>query len=175
MFWLLLSHAYPKSRSLFSVLCQCVGTQKQGESRSSTDQRGIPCHRWSCPAYKLGDLAGSCRSQLGARPGINQQMVTRCSVHHLWGLEVYSSLSFSLCKYYFDNCICLFMIFFFTSIIKLFLSQPKCFIFFLLSPQSHCWQGRARVVSEWFHFLSAGIKPHKFWLFMEYLQFFLCC
>lgn len=77
MFWLLLSSAYPKSRTLFLFLSPLRRyTNKSWEGAflaqvTQSGQKDIPHHRTSCPVYKLGELPGRGASRsVGMESGI---------------------------------------------------------------------------------------------------------
>lgn len=118
MFWLLLSSAYPKSRTSFFCCCLFHAvplkrhTNKSWEGAllrqvTQSGQMDIPCHRISCPVYKVVELPGRGFSwSVGVESGIAQQVMSSCIVHHLFFLEFYFSLLillFIICHFCF-NC-----------------------------------------------------------------------
>lgn len=90
----------------------------------------IEHHPWT---INCGKLAGSCQLLLRDGLGISQLRMKNCIVHHLflWGFIAHCLLSITI-------------IIFYTSIIKLFLSQPKRFfwfsVFFFFKSSAHPWE-----------------------------------
>lgn len=68
--------------SSVSVLCQGGGAQKSRREQSWNGQRDIPCHGLPCSGFKWVELARGVLLLIRDRLGINQQVLSSCTVHH---------------------------------------------------------------------------------------------
>ena len=134
MFQLLLSSAYLKPRTFQSpMLCpasRCARSWEGAEpgQLTRTSQRGIPYHGTSCPVYKLGGV------------GREGRITARASVSGWWAIALCITclswvlfLSFFLLYSFSLQLLSLLLVsirFYFTLVIKLFLSQPTSFTLF---------------------------------------------
>lgn len=131
------------NQGLFTFPCSASeqGNKKPGRIVARTVdpncQRDLPHHRLSFPEEKMGGIVWEALVSAQAGLGISQWVLSNCIEHHLFFLEFDSSLSLLLLLLLVVIIIIISIIFYFISIIKLFLSQlflPRFYLFPILLP-----------------------------------------